>query len=146
MAKSILLLNGPNLNMLGLREPDKYGTATLGDIVNLAGAHCLDAGVAFDHLQTNHEGTMLDRIHQARSDGTQAIVINAGAWTHTSVALRDALLASEKPFIELHISNTHAREPFRHHSYLADKAKGIIMGLGTYGYTVAIDYCIKHLM
>ncbi|CEH13414.1 catabolic 3-dehydroquinase [Ceraceosorus bombacis] len=144
-AKSILLLHGPNLNLLGFREPDKYGTETLSDIVNRAQAQASSYGIKLEALQTNHEGVLLDRIHAARTDGTEAIVINAGAWTHTSVAIRDALLGIDCPFVELHISNTHARESFRHHSYLSDKASAVILGMGTFGYTAAIEHCARNL-
>ncbi|UZJ56228.1 hypothetical protein CBS101457_005548 [Exobasidium rhododendri] len=140
MIGKVLLLNGPNLNLLGSREPEKYGTETLNDVLNKAAAQCEGLGLSFNHFQTNHEGLMLDRIHLARSDGTSFIVINAGAWTHTSVALVDGLAGINVPFVEVHISNTHKREPFRHHSYLSAQAVGVILGLGTYSYTAAIDF------
>ncbi|SPO19629.1 Catabolic 3-dehydroquinase [Ustilago trichophora] len=135
---SILLINGPNLNLLGTREPEKYGSETLSDIEDKARAQCSELGFDFEGFQSNHEGALLDRIHAARTDGTTAIIINAGAYTHTSVALRDALSGIKVPFIEVHISNIHAREPFRHHSYLSDIANGVIVGLGTFGYTAAV--------
>ncbi|KAK0531327.1 hypothetical protein OC834_002585 [Tilletia horrida] len=144
-AKSILLLHGPNLNLLGMREPEKYGTETLEDVVNKAKAQAEGMGIKLDALQTNHEGVIIDRIHQARFESVDAIILNAGAWTHTSVALRDALLAADVPFIEVHITNVHAREPFRHHSYLSDKATGVIAGLGTYGYVAAIDFAARYI-
>ncbi|PWN96550.1 catabolic 3-dehydroquinase [Tilletiopsis washingtonensis] len=144
-ARSILLINGPNLNLLGTREPEKYGSDTLETIEGRARAQCESMGIKFDAFQSNHEGALLDRIHAARLDGTEAVIINAGAYTHTSVALRDALLSIECPFIELHISNTHAREEFRHKSYLCDKASAVILGFGTYGYTAAIDHCARNL-
>ncbi|PWN38626.1 catabolic 3-dehydroquinase [Ceraceosorus guamensis] len=124
---------------------NRYGTETLSDIVARAEAQASSYGIKLEALQTNHEGVLLDRIHAARTDGTEAIVINAGAWTHTSVAIRDALLGIDCPFIELHISNTHARESFRHHSYLSDKASAVILGMGTFGYTAAIEHCARNL-
>jgi 3-dehydroquinate dehydratase II len=130
VATRILVLNGPNLNLLGVREPAIYGSQTLADIeralAEQAAAH--QAAIAF--YQSNHEGALVDRIHAARADGTDFIIINAGAFTHTSVALRDALAGVAIPFIEVHLTNVHAREPFRHHSYLSDLARGCIVGLG----------------
>lgn len=140
MSVRILVLNGPNLNLLGSREPGLYGTRTLADIeaelAEVAARYA--AEVAF--FQSNHEGALVDRIHLARSDGTQFIIINAGALTHTSVALRDALAGVEVPFIEVHLSNVHRRESFRHHSFLADLAVGSIVGLGAAGYRYALEY------
>lgn len=134
----ILLLNGPNLNLLGQREPERYGQATLADTV----ARCRDLagrlGAALDDFQSNHEGALVDRIHAAASDGTTAIIINAGGYTHSSVALRDALLGVGLPFFEVHISNIHAREAFRQHSLLADAAAGVLVGCGTDGYLLAL--------
>lgn len=140
MSVRILVLNGPNLNLLGSREPGLYGTRTLADIeAELAEvAARYNAEVAF--FQSNHEGALVDRIHLARSDGTQFIIINAGALTHTSVALRDALAGVEVPFVEVHLSNVHRRESFRHHSFLADLAVGSIVGLGAAGYRYALEY------
>lgn len=144
MTHKILVLNGPNLNMLGLRQPEVYGHETLADVERL----CADAG-AEHHLQvecfqTNHEGQMIDRIHAAR--GVMAgIVINPGAWTHTSVAIHDALAAAEVPVLEVHISNVHKREAFRHHSYVSLIAVGVIAGFGTHGYTLAIAHFAKRL-
>ncbi|CDS02200.1 probable 3-dehydroquinate dehydratase [Sporisorium scitamineum] len=135
---SILLINGPNLNLLGTREPEKYGSETLADIESRAKEQCDGLGYDFEGFQSNHEGAIIDRVHAARTDGTTAIIINAGAYTHTSVAIRDALSSVRVPFIEVHISNIHAREPFRQHSYLSDVANGVIIGLGTFGYTAAI--------
>lgn len=124
----ILLLNGPNLNMLGTREPEKYGSQTLEDIVNGLTKEAEKLNVCLEHLQSNAEHVLIDRIHQAK--GTiDYILINPAAFTHTSVALRDALLAVEIPFIEIHLSNVHAREPFRHHSWLSDISSGVICGL-----------------
>ena len=140
MSLRILVLNGPNLNLLGTREPAVYGAQTLAQIqaelTEVASRY--DADVTF--FQTNHEGVLVDRIHLAKGDGTQFIVINAGAFTHTSVALRDALAAVALPFIEVHLSNVHRREAFRHHSYLADLAVGSITGLGAAGYRYALEY------
>jgi 3-dehydroquinate dehydratase-2 len=145
MANSLLLLNGPNLNLLGSREPEVYGSTTLRDIEQAAQAQAGAAGAAFAAFQSNHEGALIDRIHAARTEGVQAIVINPGGLTHTSVALRDALAGVAIPFIEVHISNIHKREAFRHHSYLSDIAVGVICGLGAEGYRLAIDYALKKL-
>ncbi|EPE3191784.1 type II 3-dehydroquinate dehydratase [Cronobacter sakazakii] len=140
----ILLLNGPNLNMLGTREPEKYGTQTLEQIVNELAAVAKQLNVSFDHLQSNAEYALIDRIHQAK-DKIDYILINPAAFTHTSVALRDALLSVNIPFIEIHLSNVHTREPFRHHSYLSDIAAGVICGLGADGYTYALQTAVKRL-
>ncbi|MDU5453168.1 type II 3-dehydroquinate dehydratase [Pseudescherichia vulneris] len=140
----ILLLNGPNLNMLGTREPDKYGTLTLTEIVNRLTAEAEALSVGLEHLQSNAEYVLLDRIHQAK-DNIDYILINPAAFTHTSVALRDALLAVDIPFIEIHLSNVHAREPFRHHSYLSDIAAGVICGFGADGYSYALQTAVKRL-
>ncbi|CBF88074.1 3DHQ_EMENI Catabolic 3-dehydroquinase (3-dehydroquinate dehydratase) [Aspergillus nidulans FGSC A4] len=139
MEKSILLINGPNLNLLGTREPHIYGSTTLSDVEESSKGHAASLGASLQTFQSNHEGAIVDRIHAARGN-TDAIIINPGAYTHTSVAIRDALLGVEIPFIELHVSNVHAREPFRHHSYFSDKASGIIVGLGVYGYKVAVEH------
>ncbi|WP_435955538.1 type II 3-dehydroquinate dehydratase [Dryocola sp. BD626] len=140
----ILLLNGPNLNMLGTREPDKYGSQTLEQIVNTLENEAKTLNVSLSHLQSNAEYALIDRIHQAK-DNVDFILINPAAFTHTSVALRDALLAVSIPFIEIHLSNVHAREPFRHHSYLSDKAVGVICGLGADGYSYALQTAVKRL-
>lgn len=140
MSKSILLINGPNLNLLGTREPQIYGSTTLKDVETEAQKQVSDLGIQLHTFQSNHEGAIIDRIHEARGN-CQYIIVNPGGLTHTSVALRDALLGVEIPFIELHVSNVHAREPWRHHSYLSDKAVGVICGLGVFGYTAAIDFC-----
>ncbi|MEQ9915328.1 type II 3-dehydroquinate dehydratase [Pectobacterium aroidearum] len=140
----ILLLNGPNLNLLGTREPDKYGKTTLADIVSELETQAQALNVKFSHLQSNAEHVLIDTIHQARGN-TDFILINPAAFTHTSVALRDALLAVSIPFIEIHLSNVHAREPFRHHSYLSDVAVGVICGLGTDGYQYALQTAVKRL-
>ncbi|MEA1062572.1 type II 3-dehydroquinate dehydratase [Apirhabdus apintestini] len=140
----ILLLNGPNLNMLGTREPEKYGSQTLEDIVNGLTKEAEKLNVCLEHLQSNAEHVLIDRIHQAK--GTiDYILINPAAFTHTSVALRDALLAVEIPFIEIHLSNVHAREPFRHHSWLSDISSGVICGLGADGYSWALQTAVKRL-
>ncbi|SNX81354.1 probable 3-dehydroquinate dehydratase [Melanopsichium pennsylvanicum] len=134
----ILLINGPNLNLLGTREPQKYGKETLSEVENKALARCNELNFSFEAFQSNHEGAIVDRIHTAGTDGTTAIIINAGAYTHTSIALRDALSGVCVPFIEVHITNIHARESFRHRSYLSDIANGVIVGLGSFGYIAAI--------
>ncbi|MDR3479539.1 MAG: type II 3-dehydroquinate dehydratase [Burkholderiaceae bacterium] len=143
MAKNILLINGPNLNLLGTREPAVYGSETLDDVERAAQTQATAAGVRLNSFQSNHEGALIDRIHLARNEGVDAIVINPGGLTHTSVALRDALAAVAIPFIEVHISNVHRRETFRQHSYLSDIAVGVICGLGTEGYRAAIGYFTK---
>lgn len=140
MAKRILVVHGPNLNLLGTREPQIYGSQSLADIERSLAALAAERGVAVDFFQSNHEGALVDRIHAARTDGTDFIIINAGALTHTSIALRDALAAVAIPFIEVHLSNVHRRESFRHHSYLSDLAVGSIVGLGPAGYRFALDY------
>lgn len=145
MARKILLINGPNLNLLGTREPEVYGKQTLSDIENAAEQQIKAADGVFLCFQSNHEGALIDRIHAARAEQVEAIVINPGAYTHTSVALRDALAGVSIPFVEVHISNIHQREAFRHHSYLSDIAKGVICGLGTDGYRFAIDFALKNL-
>lgn len=142
---SILVLHGPNLNLLGSREPQVYGSVTLGQIdaelKKLAG----DRGVSLESFQSNHEGMLIDRVHQARTDGTRFIIINPAALTHTSVALRDALAAVALPFVEVHLSNVHRREAFRHHSYFSDLAEGVICGLGAAGYRLALEYALENL-
>tara|TARA_B100000424_G_C22926302_1_gene492843 strand:+ start:229 stop:669 length:441 start_codon:yes stop_codon:yes gene_type:complete len=141
----ILVLNGPNLNLLGTREPEVYGTTTLEDIHQRLVQRTSAAGHQLDWLQSNAEHVLIERIHLAREDGTAIILINPAAFTHTSVALRDALLGVALPFIELHLSNTHAREPFRHHSYLSDVARGVIMGFGARSYDMALDAALDDL-
>lgn len=144
MTKHILLLNGPNLNLLGKREPEVYGVTTLTDIEQAAIQQTHAAGWTLSAFQSNHEGALIDRIHAAKTDQVSAIVINPGGLTHTSVALRDALVAVSIPFIEVHISNVHQREEFRHFSYLSAKAAGVICGLGCDGYRLAIDFFLKN--
>ncbi|MDA0150382.1 type II 3-dehydroquinate dehydratase [Vibrio sp. LaRot3] len=144
-AKSrILVLNGPNLNLLGLREPAHYGSQTLDDIIAILTAQAQQAGVELEHLQSNREYELIEAIHAAYGN-VDFIIINPAAFTHTSVALRDALLGVDIPFIEVHLSNVHAREPFRHHSYLSDKAQGVICGLGAQGYEFALSAAITKL-
>ncbi|NDZ95628.1 type II 3-dehydroquinate dehydratase [Streptomyces sp. SID6673] len=133
----ILLLNGPNLNTLGVRQPDVYGSATLDDVVALAERTASEVGFGLRAAQTNHEGQMIDWIHEARGQ-VSGIVINPGGWTHTSVALADALVVPEVPIMEVHISNIHRREAFRHHSYVSPIASGVIAGCGIRGYEFAI--------
>ena len=142
---AILLLNGPNLNLLGTREPETYGRLTLADIEQQAAAHAQALGYPLSGFQTNAEHALIDRIHAAKHDGTGFIIINPGAWTHTSIALRDALLGVSIPFIEVHISNVHAREAFRQHSYLSDIARGVITDLGAQGYEFAITAAAQFL-
>ncbi|WP_406610279.1 type II 3-dehydroquinate dehydratase [Agarivorans sp. JK6] len=141
---SILLLNGPNLNLLGKREPEVYGHQSLDDIVEQLRQQANDMGVNLQDFQSNVEGELINRIHQAMGE-IDFIIINPAAFTHTSVALRDALLGVNIPFIEIHLSNVHAREPFRHHSYLADKAEGVICGLGSQGYQFALTAALNKL-
>jgi 3-dehydroquinate dehydratase-2 len=140
----VLLLNGPNLNLLGSREPEKYGHTTLADVVSDLTAQAGKLNVTLSHLQSNAEHALIDRIHEAKGN-VDYIVINPAAFTHTSVALRDALLAVSIPFIEVHLSNVHAREPFRHHSYLSDISAGVICGLGVDGYSWALQTAVKRL-
>ena len=142
---SILVIQGPNLNLLGTREPDVYGTTTLKDIHSKL-QEIVQANTAeLDTFQSNHEGQLIDRIHQAKLDNVDFIIINPGAFTHTSVALRDALAGVAIPFIEIHLSNIHQREEFRKHSYLADIAIGVICGLGAIGYELALQAAISRL-
>jgi len=141
----ILVLQGPNLNLLGTREPHIYGSTTIADIEATLSAQAQDAGFDVEQLQSNAEHVLIDRIHAARTDGTEFILINPGAFTHTSVAIRDALAGVALPFIEVHISNVHAREPFRQHSYLSDIAVGVICGLGVQGYELALQAAIRHI-
>lgn len=138
----VLLLNGPNLNLLGTREPHIYGADTLADVEQRFKTEAESLGVEADAFQSNHEGALIDRIHAARGDGTTAIVINPGALTHTSVALRDALSGVAIPLVEVHISNVHRREEFRHHSYISGIADGVIAGLGVQGYGAALRFLV----
>ena len=141
----ILLLNGPNLNLLGTREPAKYGSTTLAEVETMCASEAHKLGAQLSSFQSNHEGALLDRIHAARAEGVGCIIINAGALTHTSIALRDALAGVAIPFIEVHITNVHAREAFRHHSYLSEIAAGIIVGLGVAGYRFAVQVAVERL-
>lgn len=142
--KKVLVLHGPNLNLLGTREPEVYGRETLDDVNQRLRQKAQKSGVEFDVFQSNWEGALVDRIQAARTDGTEFVIINPGAFTHTSVAIRDAFAGVAIPFIEVHISNVYAREAFRHHSYLSPLAKGVIAGCGTYGYELAFDVALKH--
>ncbi len=141
----ILVLHGPNLNLLGTREPQVYGATTLEQINATLMAQASAHGAHLTAFQSNHEGALIDRVHAARTDGTRFIVINPGGFTHTSVALRDALAGVALPFIEVHISNVHRREPFRHHSYFSDLAEGVIVGLGVTGYSLALQAALERL-
>ncbi len=138
----ILVLHGPNLNLLGTREPDVYGTFTLVQIDAVLHQTAIDAGSALQSFQSNHEGALIDRVQAARDDGTQFIIINPAALTHSSVGLRDALAAVAIPFIEVHLSNIHQREAFRHHSYFSALAVGVICGLGADGYRLALAHAL----
>lgn len=142
---TILVLHGPNLNMLGLREPGIYGAATLESINQRLTQIALDGGHHLQTLQSNAEYELIDRIHDARKEGVDFILINPAAFTHTSVALRDALLAVDIPFIEVHLSNVHKRETFRHHSYFSDVAQGVICGFGAHSYELAMQAALKLL-
>ena len=143
--RRVLVLNGPNLNLLGMREPDKYGNLTLDEIIeqleNLADVYQL----VLDYFQSNAEFKLIERIHQAYHEGVDFIIINPAAFTHTSIALRDALAAVQIPFIEVHISNVYQREPFRKHSYFSDLACGVIAGLGPQGYLLALEAAAEHI-
>ena len=141
----LLVLHGPTLNLLGTREPQVYGHTTLDDINARLQQRAASAGAQLEAFQSNHEGALIDRIHAARADGTRFILINPGAYTHTSVALRDALAAVAIPFVEVHLSNVHRREPFRHHSYFSDLAEGTLVGLGPMGYLLALEYALSRL-
>jgi 3-dehydroquinate dehydratase II len=141
----VLVMHGPNLNLLGSREPQIYGRETLAVIDRRLAASARAAGVGLNSFQSNHEGGLVERVHQAARERVGFIVINPAAFTHTSIALRDALAAAEIPFVEVHLSNVHAREPFRRHSYLADIAAGTITGLGSQGYDLALAYALRRL-
>ncbi len=141
----ILALHGPNLNLLGTREPEVYGHTTLADIHEAMEARARADGLQVESFQSTHEGQLIDRIQAAASEGVGFIIINPAGYTHTSVALRDALAAVAIPYIEVHLSNIHAREPFRHHSYFSDRATGVICGLGAYGYMAALEFALSQL-
>ena len=159
MPRHILLINGPNLNLLGKREPHIYGSTTLADVESRARSQAQSLGATLTTFQSNHEGAIVDRIQAAAGWGpnasssssredeekVSAIIINPGALTHTSVAVRDALLGVDIPFVEVHVSNVHAREPFRKHSYLSDKAVAVICGMGVYGYEAAVEFAVRHM-
>jgi len=144
MAHRILVLHGPNLNLLGTREPGIYGATTLADIGARLLALAQQHGASLASFQSNHEGALVDRIQAAAGEGVDFIVINPAAYTHTSVAVRDALAAVAVPFIEVHLSNVHKREAFRHRSYFSDLAVGVIAGLGVDGYEAAVRYALSH--
>ncbi|MGJ9402983.1 type II 3-dehydroquinate dehydratase [Arthrobacter sp. KK5.5] len=137
--RKLLVLNGPNLNLLGTREPEVYGHQTLADVEDLCRASAADAGFAIDFLQSNHEGVLIDALHAARGQ-VAGVVFNPGAFTHTSIALADAVSGVELPVVEVHISNVHKREAFRHHSYISPVAAAVIVGAGTNGYRLAIAH------
>jgi len=141
----VLVINGPNLNLLGTREPHIYGATTLADVENGLVAQGKALGLDVSCFQSNHEGAIVERIHQARGEGVAFVLINPGAYTHTSVAIRDAFAGVAIPFVELHISNVHKREPFRHHSYLSDIAEAVMAGFGTAGYGLALQYISTRL-
>lgn len=141
----ILLLNGPNLNLLGTREPEVYGSQSLDDIVAALKDYAADHQVQLEHLQSNHEGVLIDQIHLAKEQGVCGLIINPGGLTHTSVSLRDAISSVELPTVEVHLSNIHSREAFRHTSYIAGVALGQICGFGAKGYALAIDALLDHL-
>ncbi|ACO76947.1 3-dehydroquinate dehydratase [Azotobacter vinelandii CA] len=142
---TLLVLHGPNLNLLGTREPGVYGATTLAQIDQDLERRASKAGHRLLHLQSNAEHVLIERIHAARQEGVSYIIFNPAAFTHTSVALRDALLAVSIPFIEVHLSNVHKREPFRHHSYFSDIAVGVICGLGASGYRLALEAVLEQL-
>jgi 3-dehydroquinate dehydratase-2 len=145
MSPRLLVLHGPNLNLLGTREPEVYGHVTLGDIDRALSDKARGAGAELSTFQSNHEGMLVDRVQAARDENTQFILINPAAYTHTSVALRDALAGVAIPFVEIHLSNVHRREPFRHTSYFSDLAEGVVCGLGWRGYLYALDFALERL-
>ena len=141
----VWVIHGPNLNLLGTREPETYGSTTLGDINRQLESDAQSFGLRLHSFQSNHEGALVDHIQQAKSQQVQFIIINPAAYTHTSVAIRDALAAVDLPFIEVHLSNVHRREAFRHRSFLSDLATGVIAGLGAEGYRLALRYAAQAL-
>jgi len=142
-SKSVLVLHGPNLNLLGLREPNHYGKNTLADIDSLLAKRAKEANISLQSFQSNSEVELIQKLHSLADNKVDFIIINPAAFTHTSVALRDALSAIKVPFVEVHLSNIYARETFRHHSYFSDIAVGVISGLGSQGYLLALDYAIQ---
>lgn len=142
--RAILVLHGPNLNLLGTREPDIYGKESLGEIDRRLAETATAAGVRLESFQSNHEGDLIERVHAAKKQKNAFIIVNPGAFTHTSVALRDAFAAVQIPFIEVHLSNIHARESFRHHSFFSELAVGVICGLGSRGYDLALEYALEY--
>lgn len=142
--RAILVLHGPNLNLLGKREPEIYGKETLAEIDGRLAARAAEAGASLESFQSNHEGELIDAVHAAKKQGKDFIIVNPGGYTHTSVALRDAFAAVGVPFIEVHLSNIHAREAFRQHSFFSALAVGVICGLGSRGYDLALDYALEH--
>ncbi|KAK8133034.1 hypothetical protein PG999_001207 [Apiospora kogelbergensis] len=144
-SRNLLLINGPNLNLLGTREPHIYGSTTLKDVETAAQQQASSLSISLATFQSNHEGAIIDRIQAAREEGVDAIIINPGGFTHTSVAIRDALLGVGIPYVELHVSNVHAREAWRRESYFTDKAVAMICGMGVYGYTAAIEFAARHM-
>ena len=144
-ANSILVLHGPNLNLLGIREPEHYGNLTLSAINQTLTAQAHLANVGLEIFQSNAEAELISKIHSFATQKLDFIIINPAAFTHTSIAIRDALSAVKVPFIEVHLSNVYARESFRHHSYFSDIAVGVISGLGAHGYKLALDYAIEHI-
>jgi 3-dehydroquinate dehydratase II len=141
----VLVINGPNLNLLGTREPHIYGSTTLSDVENSLRSQALELGLELSCFQSNYEGGIVERIHQARGEGVKFVIINPGAYTHTSVAIRDAFGGVAIPFVEVHISNVHKREAFRHHSYLSDVAEAVMAGFGTMGYNLALQFVATKL-
>lgn len=140
----ILLLNGPNLNLLGTREPQTYGSTTLAEVESMLAAAAAARGAELLCFQSNHEGALIDRLHAARAEDVDAIIVNPGGLTHTSVSLRDAFAGVAIPFIEVHVSNVHAREAFRHHSFLSGIARGVLAGFGIDGYRMALSHWLDH--
>ncbi len=144
MARSVLVLNGPNLNLLGKRDPEVYGTATLSDVEQVCRAEAKELDLEVEFFQSNHEGELIDKIHEAFADG-RAVIGNFGAYTHTSVAVMDALAVLSTPVVEVHMSNIHAREAYRHHSYVSLVADAVIVGAGVHGYALALRH-VAHLL
>lgn len=144
-SRTVLILHGPNLNLLGTREPEIYGTEKLDDINERLGRLAKRHGASIEIFQSNHEGDLIERVHSARNRGITWIIVNPGGLTHTSVALRDALASVNIPFIEVHLSNIYSREPFRRHSYFSDVAVGTVCGLGSRGYDFALEFALQKI-